>query len=1148
MHKSTKIQWRYLLLMSTRMFFAIGLVCTLSGVLMAEPGNSQDLSTIKVDVRATDVTLTEIFTQIEKQTSFRFSFTDEIKDINHISLNVQSKRLDLLLKELSSLADVSFKQINEMIAVAKAKKGKGTTPLRADVTVSGLVSDAVTGDPIPGVNVLVKGTTNGTTTDAAGRFTLVVKGDEVIVVSFIGYKTQEVTIGSQISLDIRLESGAEQLSEVVVTALGIERDKKSLGYVVQDMGTEEISKARETNVLNSLSGRMAGVQITNGPSSIGGSARIVIRGEKSLGGNSQPLFIVDGVPVSNNLNGTRGETIDFGNGISEINPDNIESITVLKGANAAALYGSRAANGVVVIKSKSGSLKSKIGVSLNSNFMNESILKMWDFQTNYGEGLNGQFSYVNGAGGGIQDGTAYNWGPPMDGQLIPQFDSPIDAGGNRVSTPFVNHPDNLKKDFLQNGKIFTNTVSLSGGNEKGQFRASVTNLTQSGIIPNTDLERNTFALNASYLFTDRLRMEVSSNLVKSGSDNLPMVSYSSGNLMYAFIWFPRSVNVNSLRNYWKPGREGLEQQNYDNNWTDNLFFTVYENRNSFEKTRGFGNLKLTYNLTDHLSLMVRSGIDFYDELREQRRAFSTKAFRNGRYIRQDISFEENNTDFLLNFNKPLNQDLNFSLSLGGNRMNQKQRDNNHTAPELSIPGIYNLQNSRVALIVEQTSFEKRINSFYGSLDLGYRDYLFLSVTGRNDWSSTLPKENNSYFYPSVSLSGVLSELISLEETPVSFLKVRASVAQVGSDTDPYRLQNVYNYAQPWGSSQTVVESSTIANPDLKPEITTSYEYGLDVGLWGDRLNLGATYYSGNSRNQILAVPLSATTTYTQRFINAGEIQNKGVELVLSGSPLKRSAFSWDVSINYSANRNKIIALADGIQTFVQSSVLGGSLQARVGGSMGDIYGRVFQRDPDGNIIYSGGLPQLTTDVAKVGNANPDWMAGIQNTIRYKSFTLGFLFDVRQGGEVYNLSFARAIGAGTLAESDIGNFRTEGIVGEGVIKNADGSFRPNDVRVDYFPYTRAYYNFNNVESTTFDASFVKLREVRLDYKVAKRIIAKTPFESITFSLVGRNLFLWDNVPHIDPESYSLGGSTVRTGLEEIRLPSTRTYGFNLNINL
>lgn len=1146
MHKSTKKKWRSILLMTTRMFYVWGLVCAFSGVLMARSVSSQDMSTIKVDIHVSNAKLTDVFMQIEKQTPFRFSFTDEIKEIRYLNLNVKARRLDLLLDELSEKEGLSFKQINEMIAVAKMEADPRIN-MSKDIRVSGRVTDAVTGDPIPGVNVLVKGTSNGTTTDAFGKFDLETSEDAIIIVSFIGYKTQEV-LAAQTSLDIRLESSAEQLSEVVITALGIERDKKSLGYVVQDMDTEEISKARETNVLNSLSGRMAGVQITNGPSPIGGSARIIIRGERSLSGNSQPLFIVDGVPVSNNMNGSRGETVDFGNGISEINPDNIETITILKGANAAALYGSRAANGVVVIKTKSGSLKQKIGVTVNSNFMSESILKMWDFQTNYGEGLNGQFSYVNGAGGGIQDGTAYNWGPPMDGTLIPQFDSPIDAAGNRVATPFIHHKDNLRKDFLQNGNIFTNTVSLSGGNEKGQFRASVTNLKQTGVIPNTDLARNTFALNASYSFTERLHMEVSSNLVKSSSDNLPMVSYSSGNLMYAFIWFPRSVNVNSLRNYWKPGREGLEQQNYDNNWTDNLFFTVFENRNSFDKTRGFGNLKVTYNLTNHLSLMVRTGIDFYDELREQRRAVSTKSFRNGRYIRQDIYFEENNTDFLLNYNKPIGSDISFSLSLGGNRMNQKQRDNNYTAPELSIPGIYNLQNSRVAVIVEQTSFEKRINSFYGSLDLGFRDYLFLSVTGRNDWSSTLPKNNNSYFYPSASLSGVLSEIINLDNSPISFLKVRASVAQVGSDTDPYRLLNVYNYAQPWGSNQTVVESSTIANPDLKPEITTSYESGIDLGLFGDRMNLSATYYFSNSKNQILAVPLSATTTYAQRFINAGEIQNKGVEVVLSGSPVKRSAFTWDVSINYTANRNKIVALADGIETFVQSSVLGGSLQARVGGSMGDIYGRVFQRDPDGNIVYSGGLPQLTTDVAKVGNANPDWMAGIQNTLRYKAFTFGFLFDIRRGGEVYNLSFARAIGAGTLAESDIGDYRTEGIVGEGVINNGDGTFRPNDVRVDYFPYTRAYYNFNNVESTTFDASFVKLREVRLDFKFPSKLLAKTPIESITFSLVGRNLLLWDNIPHIDPESYSLGGNTVRTGLEEIRFPSTRTYGFNININL
>jgi hypothetical protein len=359
---------------------------------------------------------------------------------------------------------------------------------------------------------------------------------------------------------------------------------------------------------------------------------------------------------------------------------------------------------------------------------------------------------------------------------------------------------------------------------------------------------------------------------------------------------------------------------------------------------------------------------------------------------------------------------------------------------------------------------------------------------------------------------------------------------------------VYNYAQPWGTTQTVTESSTIANAQLKPEITTSLEFGVDLGLWKDRLNFSATYYSTDSRNQILAVPLSATTTYSQQFINAGEIRNRGLELVLAATPISRGAFSWEASINWSANRNKIIALTEGIETFVQAATFGGSLQARVGGSMGDIYGRVFQRDPNGNIIYSAGLPQLTTNVAKVGNSNPDWMAGIQNTFQYKSFTFGFLFDVRKGGQIYNLTLARGIGAGTLAESDISNYREAGIIGEGVIRNADGTYRPNDVRVDYFPWTRAYYNFNNLESTTFDASFIKLREVRLEYALPKKWLAKMPFQNVTCSIVGRNLLLWDNIPHIDPEAYSISGSGVRVGLEETRFPSTRTFGFNINLSL
>ncbi len=699
-----------------------------------------------------------------------------------------------------------------MLVVLAAFGGRAQAQDRA---IEGTVVDAQT-NPIPGVNVLVKGTTQGTITDIDGKYRIgITEEAEALVFSFVGYETLEVPIGTRSIVDVDLTEDARQLGEVVVTALGVERETKALGYAVEEVQGTSITQARETNLVNSLSGRVAGVNVTGASTTVGGSARITIRGESSLNINkNQPLFIVNGVPINNNVVGSAGSgnlETDYGNGAGEINPDDVETISVLKGPNAAALYGSRAANGVIIITTKSGKNGKGLGVSVNSTATFETPLRLPDWQDTYGQGNRGAFSFVDGAGSGVADGVDESWGPRLDGQPIPQFNSPRSVPGFRggdidvapdgstiTPTPWQAQPDNVT-DFFETGITLTNNVAVSGGNESGDFRLSYTNLDQTGMLPNTDLRRNTVLFSGGYKLSEKLKANATVNYIRSRSDNRPSVSYGTESLMYLWVWYGRQINTNNLRDYWQPGLEGQQQFNYNYNYHDNPYFTSYENTNGQAKDRLLGNISLTYDFTDNLSLMVRSGTDFYRELRDRKRAFSTQRFPFGMYREDNIFFEERNTDFLLSYNKAVDDTWTLGASFGGNRMDQTYEYNELVAPQLSIPEVYNFGNSRVALQAEEFIKRKRINSLYGLANIGYKNVLFLDLTARNDWSSTLPTDNNSYFYPSVSASAVVSDMVELPSV-FAFAKLRASWAQVGNDTDPYSLRNVYRYLQPFGES------------------------------------------------------------------------------------------------------------------------------------------------------------------------------------------------------------------------------------------------------------------------------------------------------------------------------------------------------------
>lgn len=1070
-----------------------------------------------------------------------------------------------------------------------------STVAMAQRTISGKVSDS-NGQPLSGATVLVKGSKTSVMTGNDGSFSILADDKAVLVISSIGFLSREVNATDAAS--VQLNTDTKDLGEVVVTALGIRKEKKKLGYALQEVKGEDLTVARESNVVNQLAGKVAGVTVVGSNSGIGGSARVSIRGERSVDINkNQPLYVVDGVPISNSISGGSGrgnQEVDFGNGASFINPDDVESMSVLKGPAAAALYGSRAANGVILIKTKSGKRSKGIGVEINSNYTMETALKLPKYQTVYGQGngSGGDFAFVNGAGGGLADGTDEGWGPSFSGQSYPQFNSPrtlngqvipffggdmnAPAGSVITATPWVADKDNLK-NFLQTGNTFTNNVALTGSNTNGDFRLSYTNLDQKGIVPNTDLKRHTASFSGGYNLTDKLSARAFVSYIKSESGNRPSISYGTESLMYLFnCWLPSSVKVSDMKRLWQNGLDGLKQYGWNYNYHDNPYLTTYENTNGQYYDRIIGNVSLKYDFTNWLSLQLRTATDWSNERREYRRGFSTQRFPYGEYRETGIVNEERNSDFLFTFNKDINSDFSVNATLGGNQMRQTSRWKEDVAGQLNIPGIYSLNNSRIALVAEQSNVAKRINSLYGSAGVSWKNKLFLDFTGRNDWSSalTLPeelkafgKEVNSYFYSSVALSAIVSDMVKLPEL-ISFLKLRASLAQVGNDTDPFSFTQTYNRSDPFGAYQIYSETSSLANLNLKPEISSAYEVGADIRLLNNRIGIDVTYYQSRTKNQILNLPLDITSGYSTRKINAGLIRNNGVEVMLTGSIIKNKSLTWDAFVNFSANRSKVLELTDGLTNYVMAS-RSVSVEARVNERMGNMYGigfaRVQSTDKNapyydatgqyaGQMVYgSNGRPIATTNRILLGNYNPDWLMGVGSSLNYKGIRFSFLFDIRQGGELYSHTQTVGREGGIIEETLEGRADGydlskpgNGVIGQGVVQNPDGSFSANTKKLTAREWHTAWTGGRNIaEGVMYDASFVKLREVQLGYTIPDKVFGKLPFRSATITLVGRNLFLWDNVPHVDPETMSYSGGTALPGIEYMALPSTRSYGINLS---
>ena len=1043
----------------------------------------------------------------------------------------------------------------------------------------GIIRDANNNEPLAGVTITEKGTNNITSSATDGSFSIQLNNKKSsLIFSYAEFNSLEVNVNIQTSfLNIFLVPVNILLKDVVVTALGIKRDKKELGYAVQTLKTKDITDVKQTNLVNALAGRVAGVQVTNGSSGIGSSSRIVIRGENSLSGTNQPLFVVDGVPVSNNAitnntenNETGFQEVDYGNGAAEINPDDIESITILKSAGAAALYGSRAAGGVIIIKTKDGSNAKGKGISFSSSVTFEKPLVLPQYQNIYGAGAGGVFSYEDGFGAGVNDGGLTSFGPKITGQLIKQFNGPsvdkngapvrggdiIARNGNPIQpTKFIAHPDNVK-NFYQTGMTFINSISFNSGTDQASFRMSYSNLSNKGIVPNSDLKRNSISLAGSAKINSKISAKTFVNFINSSSSNRPGLGYGSENPMYTFNWTGRQVNFDDLKNYWQAGKKDFNQFNSNYLWLDNPYFTTYENTNGFDKNRVLGNAAITYALTDNLSLRLRSGIDYFHELRKSKRAFSTKRFANGAYREDEINYRELNTDVLVAYEKVVNNNFKFNISAGGNILDQKIDYKSTTANQLSVPGIYNFGNSKVPLVSTQELNEKRINSAYAFANLGFKNYLFVDLTVRNDWSSTLPPENNSYAYYSGSVALLLSQIIRLP-ADVSYSKVRFNYARVGGDTDPYQLNNTFVFNQNYGSTPLLTSSTRLLNPDLKPEKTDALELGTEFYFFKDRLGLDVSIYQNTSSDQIINLPASAASGYTTRLLNGGKIRSRGIEIVLKATPVLNNNFKWNTNINFSTNRSRVIEMPKGVDQYVTGFE---SLYASTDnsvffiatptnkGRVGNIYGTGLL-EVNGKVVYDAkGFPVRDPKLRNLGNYNPDFIVGFGNEFSYKNIGLSFLWDWRQGGVFLSRTFSLGSTSGILESTLPG--RENGIVGNGITNigtAANPQYVPNTKSISAADYYGQYYNRANEATSIFNASYVKLRQVNLSYTMPKKISDKIKASDIKLAVILNNVLLFTDNPNVDPELNAVQGRKFVNGVDDMSLPSNRSLGISLNIH-
>lgn len=983
---------------------------------------------------------------------------------------------------------------------------------------------------------------------------------KLLVLSLLGLFSVSLTAQQKAKKDT-----IKGLDEVVVTALGIKRQDKSLGYSTQTVNSEEILRTQNNNWAQALEGKVAGLKIQTAGAGPLGTSRITLRGDISMNmGNNDALIVVDGVPLSGKKTGTGTAAygagsggdlpIDYGDSFNSINPDDIESISILKGPTASALYGSRGSRGAIMITTKSGkSRKGKVQVTFNSYSSYDSVLKWPDYQYEYGQGTqqkdkNGNYYYSYGASAdGVNTGsTSSAFGPKFAGQYYFQYDPNVE--GQSLERQLWRPYKNNIKDFWQVGSNYSNSLSVEHSNETTAFRTSLSYLKNEWMMPNTGLNRLNAALSLDHKLNSRLKIGTKINFSQTKSDNLPATGYNNQSISYFMIFQNPNVDLAWYRPIWKKGQEQVDQIHPFSSYIDNPYLIAYENLNGTNKKTITGNINISYQLAKNLDVAYKTGLEWNNEFRTQRRPWSSANYAKGYYREQYIRYMDLNNDVLFTYK---NKFGNFGLtaSAGGNIRYHEYTMNDYRGNGLNKAGLYQLSNAIQVEYKLPKPNDNQVNSVYALANFSYKDMVFLDVTARNDWSSTLPAHNRSYFYPSVSSSFILSDIFKLKSDHLNFWKLRLSWSKVGNDTYTYMLDKYYENSGFVGS----VEAPLLyPNPNLKPEMITNIEGGMDFTLLKNRLTFNFTAYQNNSKDQSIIIPMLLETGYNKRIINAGELRNRGIEMTLNAFPIKNKNFSWSVNANWSMNRNKILSLPEEYngKPYTMGSI-GGVVfyDAVVGGSLGDIYGAGLLYSPDGQVIYDAkdGLTAKSTEMKKIGNAYPKWRAGLQNEFRYKNITVSFSFDGQYKGMAYSHSHHKMSEQGKLAHTLVGRDNPGGlIVGQGVVQNPDGTFSPNTKGIPVSAYYGDYYRRANVETNSFDTSFLKLRDARISYSFPKSIVEPLKLTDITLAVFGRNLWMWTKFPLFDPEAATLDDSTITPGVEMGQLPQARTIGFQLNV--
>lgn len=979
---------------------------------------------------------------------------------------------------------------------------------------------------------------------------------KLLVLSLLGFISVNLAAQHKAKKDT-----VKGLDEVVVTALGIKRHDRALGYVAEKVEAKTFEETQNNNWAQSMEGKVAGLKIQTAGAGPLGTSRITLRGEKSIMmDHNYALIVVDGVPLGNSTTssgtaaygaGSGGDVpIDLGNGLNSINPDDIESVTVLKGASAAALYGSRAANGALMITTKSGKTKNgKLRVTFNSSSSFDSVLKWPDWQYEYGQGTlavnpagNFYYSYGLSPDGPSTGGTSSAFGPKFAGQYYFQYDPNV-LGQSKERQLWRPYENNIK-GFWRTGSNYSNSISVESSNEKTSFRTSLTYLNNEWMMPNTGFDRFNFALSFAHQLTQKLKISTKFAYNTTTSDNLPATGYNNQSISYFMIFQNPNVDLEWYKPIWKPGQEQVDQIHPFSSFIDNPYMIAYEMLNGVRKKTIIGNITADYQFNKNFSLMLRSGIEILNEKRTTKRPWSSANYLKGFYREQFIKNQEYNNDLLFSYKADWNK-FSISASAGGSIRYNEYLLNDYQAIGLKIAGGYDLTNALNIPVKYPAPRDKHVDSVYGLLTLGYDNKIFVDVTGRNDWSSTLPKQNRSFFYPSVSTSFILSDIFNLKSNNLNLWKLRASWAKVGIDSDPYLLDNYYTASNITGS---VIAPTTFNNPTLKPEKNTNIEAGMDFSFFKNRLNLNLTAYQNVSENQIIPVSLPTETGYSKRIINAGKIRNRGFELSADILAVKGENFSWKVGGNWSTNENRVMTLPEGFDGIVSNVGDVVFYKMEVGGSLGDMYGFKLLRTPDGKVIYGdNGLPGRPVDIEKVGNAFPKWRAGLQNDFKIKNFTISFSFDGQYGGIAYSQSHHKMSEQGKLKSTLPGRDNPGGmIVGDGVVQNPDGSFSPNTKGVLVSSYYGDYYRRANVETNSFSTDFIKLRDARIAYSFPKETIKSIGLDDLTIAIFGKNLWMWTKFPMFDPEVATLDNATITPGVEMGQLPTARTVGFQLNL--